>query len=199
MIQNYRDKVKRGQSYLLDGVTVWVERQTSKMEAMVCFNEARGLEDEYKNVKIADLKPTKKTGSSIKQVVKPVSKDEREYRESLNEFFDRVSLKIPFRCENCSKPLYAYNKKAKRSVCCHLLPKSIFKSIATDEANIVFMGADFIGCPCSCHDQYDSNADKRSTMPIYTVALHRFETDLKFKLTPQELKQAFTYLKIEWQ
>lgn len=146
-----------------------------------------------------ELKEAVKGRGTIKQVVKPVSPEERKRRETLDDFFDRMALTMPYNCMNCGKPLYAFTKKAKRSVTAHLLPKSIFKSIATDEANIVFMGADYIGCPCNCHDRYDANSDIRVTMPIYQVAKHNFETDLKFKLTPEELKQAYTYLKIEWQ
>ncbi len=192
-------KLKRGEEYLYNGEHVWVELQKSASEVLVCWSQGRDLSDRYDTVKIADLKPVNGSRGTIKQVVKPVSSEERKRRETLDEFFDRMGLKIPFHCQNCGKPLYAYSKKAKRSVSAHIFPKSIFKSIETDENNLLFMGADYIGCPCNCHDRWDSNSDIRVTMPIYQEALARFETDLKFKMNPEELKQAFTYLKIEWQ
>lgn len=192
-------KLKRGTEFIYQGEHVWIELQKSPTQAVVCWSEERGLHDKYEIVDISELKPVNQGYSSIKQVVRPVSPEERQRRESLDDFFDRMALTMPFNCMNCGKPLYANTKKAKRAVTCHLFPKSKFESIATDEANIAFMGADFIGCPCNCHDRYDANSDIRVMMPIYQVALERFETDLKFKMSPEELKFAFTYLKIEWQ
>lgn len=198
-MQTNNTKLKAGTEFNYHGETVWVEHDQENGNVSVCWNKARGLNDYYEVVKKDDLKPVNKGRSTIKQVVRPVSPEERAQRESRNEFFDRMALKVPFHCQNCGKPLHAYNKKAKRCVTAHILPKANFASIETDEANIFFIGADFIGCPCNCHDRWDMNVDIRITMNVYPIALDRFKNDLKFKLTPGELKQAYTYLNIQWQ
>lgn len=194
-------KVKRGTEFIViaTGMHVWFYILRPDQKYLVCLEKAMRNTDNYEVFGPEELKKPFQTGSSIKQVVRPVSPEERAQRESLDQFFDRMALTMPYNCMNCGKLLYSFTKKAKRSVTAHILPKATFKSIETDEANILFMGADYIGCPCNCHDRWDMNADIRVLMKIYPVALERFENNLKHKLTPGELKQAFTYLKIEWQ
>lgn len=188
-------KIKRGTDMIIIDTGEAVKFHIIDNNGLYLVKRADGSYDPFT---FDELKEARAPRQGIKQVVRPVSAEERQERETLDEFFDRMALKIPFNCQNCGKPLYAYTKKAKRSVTCHILPKAKFKSVATDENNIVFMGADYVGCPCNCHDRYDANSDIRVTMPIYDVALKTFYKDLKPKLTPGELKQAFTYLKIEW-
>lgn len=193
-------KVKRGTEFIVIATNehVWFEILRPDGRYLMCFSEARAITDSYDDFDKEELKQVNGSRSSIKQVVRPVSAEEKAHRESLNDFFDRMALTMPYNCMNCGKPLYASTKKAKRSVTAHILPKSIFKSIETDTANILFMGADFIGCPCNCHDRWDMNTGIRTKMNIYQLALERFENNLKHKLTPGELKQALTYLNIEW-
>ncbi len=193
-------KYKRGIELSANGIPVWVELDQNGDCVFVCYQKTRDVTkgDEFVWIEREALKVANKGRSTISSKPKVLTDTEKTDKQKLDEFYSRIALRMPYNCENCLKPLYAFNKTAKRSVTCHLLPKSIFESIATDPQNIVFMGADYIGCPCNCHDRYDSNVDTRIKMPIYKVALERFETDLKFKLTPRELKQAFTYLNIEW-
>lgn len=197
MIQNNPEKVKRGQSYLLNGETVWIERQMSKTEALVCFNEARGLEDRYETVKILELKPVKKSGSSIQAKPKKQTEKEKTDTQLMNEFFLSLHDKIPFNCTECGKPLYAINNFAKRAVCCHIIPKSLFPSVARNEDNIIFMGPGVLGI-CHDHDTYDSSVEKRVKMKVYPLALEKFN---KFKhlLNDKDYIDACDYLGIDWQ
>lgn len=188
-------KIKRGTEFIIIETGEVVKFHIIDPQGLYLVKRANGSFDPFTS---DELKESVKGRGTIKQVAKPVSSEERERRETLDEFFDRMALKIPFHCQNCGKPLYAYSKKAKRSVCAHILQKAIFKSVATNEDNILFMGADYIGCPCSCHDRYDMNAEIRSSMKIYPLVLERFEK-LKPFLTDKELVQAFTYLNIKWQ
>lgn len=150
----------------------------------------------YVTVHSDDLTEVLKQRSGLQAKPKVLTNENKTEKQILNEFFKRIALKIPFNCQNCEKPLYANNEFAKRSVCAHLLPKAIFKSVATDENNIVFLGPDLLGV-CNCHDRYDANVKIRIGMPIYQLALERFEI-LKEKLTGKELIQAYTYLGLEW-
>lgn len=193
-------KIKRGTELSLNGALVWCNLDQGGDCVFICHQKRMDVTkgDVFEWIPRDDLKPVKEVRAPIKKLAKNLSDEEIQNRANSNDFFDQMALKIPYYCENCGKPLYAFNKKAKRSVTAHILPKKIFKSIAIDPNNILFMGADYIGCPCNCHDRWDMNSDIRSKMPIYDMALGRFETDLKFKLTRTELKAAYTYLKIEW-
>ena len=142
-----------------------------------------------------DLIEAKTFGKPIKS--KPVTEAKKSKKSALDEFFDRVALKIPFNCENCSRPLYATTKFFKRCVSCHLLPKSDFPSIATNEDNIVFMGVSLLGI-CNCHSTHDEKgAEYRSKMPIYHTALERLPKLLPH-LTDKERMKVYTYLYLEF-
>lgn len=139
----------------------------------------------------------KKFGSSISSKPKTATPEQKQVACDLNSFFDSLADKIPFHCNNCGTPLYAYSKKAKRSVCAHIFPKATFESIKTNPDNILFMGADYIGCPCSCHDRWDMNIDIRKKLIVaYDIAVERFEI-LKPFMTPKEINKAYEYLGME--
>lgn len=143
----------------------------------------------------SDLRPLNRNKvSSISNKPKPLTEKAKSDTQAMNEFFD--SLVVPFNCQCCNKPLYAFSKVAKRSVSAHILPKANFESIKTNPNNIIFMGADYIGCPCSCHDRFDMNVDIRKSMPIYPLALERFEL-LKPHMTTAEVIEGYKYLGIE--
>lgn len=163
---------------------------------VVCADKSFGIGSTYHLVEAETLSEARKQGKSIKS--KPMNDAKKSEKQLMNEFFDRVALKIPYNCMNCGKALYAYTKVAKRAVSAHILPKAYFESIKMDEDNIMFLGADYIGCPCNCHDRYDASVEIRITMPIYDFALKQFYKSLKAKLTSEELKRAYDYLNIEW-
>lgn len=198
---NIPQKIKRGHAFYdtKKNKNVWVYTVRNYSEIVVCDSPDFNLTDTYYNVILSDLKVvSKKTGTSIKQVAKTVSDEEKQYKKDLNTFFDVQALKIPFHCMNCGKPLYASNKFAKRCITCHILPKADFKSIATDPNNIVFMGVGILG-GCDCHSIFDNcGAENRSKMKIYDLVLKRFEL-LKLKLTTKELIKACTYLNLNFQ
>lgn len=187
-------KLKRGQQFIYNGQTVYIELEKSFGNVLVCDNEERRLEDTYFEVKRSELEPMNKARTSIQAKPKVLTKSEKVSKDGLNEFFDRIALKIPFNCQECRRPLYAMNKFARRSVSCHILPKSQFPSIATNEDNILFMGADLLGI-CRCHDTFDSNIESRIRMKIYPIALKQF-TKFRHLLTDKELIKACKYLNI---
>ena len=157
------------------------------------------LTGEYKDFKPAELFRTGPViRSSISSSPKHLTEKQKSEKELMNEFFIKVGLKMPYNCMNCNKPLYASTQWAKRCCSAHILPKAQFPSVAMNEDNIVFMGADIIGV-CNCHDQFDRNGiEHRASMPIHQIALERFEL-LKPHLSSKELVSAYTYLNIQWQ
>lgn len=191
------DNIRRGENYLHDGTPVWIEHKINRFLALVCNTPQRELTDTYSEVRISELQPIGgKRGYTIKKQ-KPVTEAKNSFKKKLNTFFDNQGLKIPFNCQNCNKPLYAKNKFAKRCVTAHILPKSKFQSVATNEHNVIYIGAGVLGV-CFCHDNYDNKgAEDRAKMPIYNLVLERFEI-LKEFLTEKELIQAYTYLNIKW-
>src|ERR1700723_3552101 len=187
-------KPKRGQQFIYNGNPVWLEIIRPDGTLLVCDNEARNLEDNYFEVKLSDLKPVKEMRQGIATKNKPKSEKEKSESQKLNDFFDEMAKVIPFNCQSCGKPLYAYNKFAKRCCTAHILAKGLFPSIATNKDNIVFLGAGLLG-NCNCHDLFDGNIDSRIKLPIYKIALQRYEF-LKQLLTNKEIDMANKLLNI---
>jgi hypothetical protein len=190
-------KLRRGSEHYLNGKPVYIERDRGDGTLLISDSKQLRPEDNFWTVNKSDLKLTIKKGSSISAKPKPADEKQVKDHKDMNAFFDSLSDKIPFHCTNCRKPLYAFSKKAKRSVCAHIFPKAYFKSIATNPDNILFMGADYIGCPCPCHDYWDKNLDSRKKLTrAYDIAVKRLEL-LKPHMTPKEINMAYDYLGIQ--
>lgn len=186
-----KPKDKRGKQFIIveSGELVTLNRIKENGEYFCGYPNGN-----YASFDLSDLREAKPNKvSSISNKPKPLTEKAKSDTQAMNEFFD--SLTIPFNCQCCNKPLYAFSKVAKRSVSAHLFPKAHFESIKTNPDNIVFMGADYIGCPCSCHDRYDMNVDIRKSMPIYQIALERLEI-LKPAMPTAEIIEAYNYLGI---
>lgn len=106
--------------------------------------------------------PLKRT--PIKKVYKP-----KEVKiEGLNAWYLARSKEMTGKCQNCNKPSSARSSIYWRWSVCHILPKSLFPSVATHPLNNLEL------C-ISCHSQFDSNWLTASKMPIFLKAKHRFE------------------------
>lgn len=181
-------KLKRGSEHYLNGKPVYIERDRQDGTILISDSKMLRPEDNYWTILKSDLQL--KPGKPTLKVVK--STENSSEKKDLNAFYD--SLKIPFNCQNCRQPLYAFNKRAKRAVSCHIFPKSKFISIATDPDNIVFMGCDFVGSSCDHHTIWDYSVDNRKKMPIYDLAIKRYSESLKFRMTEKEIVMAEDYL-----
>jgi hypothetical protein len=189
-------KLKRGTEHKLNGSSVWVELDSGGDNVFICYQKTRDVTkgDTFEWVVREELTENKKYRTSeIKRTVNPGAEKINE-KAKLNEFYLQLSYDMPFNCQECGKPLYAYNTFAKRSVSAHILPKSLFPSIATNPDNIIFLGAGFLTI-CWCHDNYDNlGAKERSEMKIYPLVIERYQTKLKHLLTPAEQVKAEKYL-----
>lgn len=183
-------KIKRNTELIYNGETAYMERDREDGTALIRIGTM------FEDVDICDLKLAVKGRSGISNKSKVLNDKEKTEKQKLDEFYSRIALRMPYNCENCNQPLQAFNKFAKRSCAAHILPKSLFPSIATNEDNILFIGAGFLG-GCHCHDTFDSDANTRSKMKVFPIALERFEK-LKQYLTDKELIKGYTYLNLKW-
>lgn len=172
---------------------VWLYRIKSETGYLVstdpCFENANDMYE----VKLSDLKELhQKRSSNIKAKVKALSPEQKDDKKERDQFFE--SLTIPALCQECDKPLIAFNSFARRSVSSHILPKAYFKSVATNPLNIMFLGAGFLG-GCGCHGQWDTNIDNRIKMKVYDLAVKRFR-QFQHLLTQNELDNALDYLNL---
>ena len=146
----------------------------------------------YESFSPDELKLITKGKTPISKAPKKLTEKEKTDKQLMNDFFD--SLDCPPYCENCNAPLIAYTTFGKRSCCAHIVPKSIIESVKRHPANIMFLGAGYLG-GCDCHGIFDSSIDARKGMKIYPTALRRFEL-FKDDLTSSELITAYEYLGI---
>lgn len=183
-------KIKRGTKYIVIETGDEVTHDNITFEGLHLVNYPNG---NWHAFQYDELKPAPQKRTPISNKPKQLTTSEISDSKVMNNFFD--SLIIPFNCECCGKPLYAFTKVAKRSVSAHIFQKAHFKSIKMNKDNILFMGADYIGCPCNCHDRWDSNSDTRKSTAIYPLALERFEL-LKPHMTNAEILEAHKCLGI---
>jgi ribosomal protein S27E len=104
-----------------------------------------------------------------------------ETREELNAFFEshiKILNSKPTKCENCNTLLF----NPTSANIAHILPKSIFKSISTNNNNCMYL------C-LICHGNYDSSWDKAIKMQCFKKARE------KFKLFEQYIIEKRDYLK----
>jgi hypothetical protein len=122
------------------------------------------------------IAPIIATTTSVKVYKKPKRKAKPVDKE-LNTFFTyMMSQKYPI-CENCGAEniylLKEENKALWKSCMAHLFPKRHFESIKCHPLNILVLGSGYSGL-CNCHDNYDSNWHKASTMRVWHEVVLRF-------------------------
>lgn len=192
-------KLKRGtlihlKAEKIDGI---IERDRQDGTVLIKLPN-KPVEQQFFDTTIDNIAEVRKGFKTPVSKPKVLSSKEKTEKQLLNEFFDKVALRMPYLCDNCNKPLYAFNKFAKRSCSAHIFPKAQFKNIAMDEDNIFFLGPDLLGI-CDCHDSWDKKGvEHRKTMNVYHTGLWAFEA-LKHKMTDKEVIQAYTYLGLEWE
>lgn len=188
-------KIKRGTELSLNGTSVWCDLDSGGDCVFICYQKTRDVtkHDEFEWIPKADLKPAKKTGSTINNKPKKLTVKEKTDKELMNEFFLSLHPYIPFNCQNCNKPLYAYTNWAKRCISGHILPKAQFESVAIIKDNIMFLGSSLL-CICTCHNLWDDKgAEERKAMPVYQQAIDQFYT-YQHRLNDKDLIDAYEYL-----
>lgn len=194
-IPKVSDKIKRGTPF-----TVKATGEEGKFHILrpdgrylIWFPES----EDYRDFSKEELKEFNAPRASIRQVVKPVSDEEKKRRNDLNVFFASQALQIPDRCENCGERLHATDHLERRAMIAHILPKSPnsgFPEVAIHPQNKMFLGP-----RCGCHPAWDNgDSNDRKKMACYSIALERFEL-FKHLIPDNKLPKAYTYLGIKWQ
>lgn len=186
-------KHKRGNVFLnIDtGETVWLWHIQSQLTYVV--SDSPDMATVYE-CPAHSLKAVKKIGTGLVSKPKSLTNAEKSFKAELNVFFANQTLTMPFLCDNCNKPLKAFNAFERRCCLAHIVPKSKFKTVAIHPQNLLFLCA-----KDGCHSTWDdSDSEHRSKMNCYKLALERFE-QFKGILNQTELIRAYTYLNIKWQ
>lgn len=186
-------KLKRGTIYKLNGNPVFL--YFDKQDGTVVISDTKTFDNTW-IVELSELKPMVPGRQGISSKPKPLIEKKKTEKQLLNEFFDKMALKMGFLCMECNEPLHAFNKWAKRCSTAHVFAKADFPTLACNELNIVFLGSDITG-GCNCHFNMDNcGAEKRMIMKIYPLLLERFEL-LKPLMTHKEIYKAMTFLNIK--
>lgn len=131
------------------------------------------------------IKVGENKGKKVCQYCKPKSTDipkpayklkvhRKKKREGYSEFFDEaISLMMhsPF-CDNCGMTINVVYQPHHNIA--HILPKQRYKSVATNSHNIVFLCASKDGGP-ACHERFDNGYTSMMEMPVFALALKKFE------------------------
>lgn len=113
----------------------------------------------------------------IKSRIKNKKRFSNEQISSMRYFFEyHINKKWNPKCENCGYLLQDMNKKN----CAHILPKSIFKSVAVNLDNEMDLCSTFDreDGQMGCHERYDSSWEAARQMKVFSIAKQRY---LKFK------------------
>lgn len=193
-------KPKRGHPFIVKATKeiVYLNRVKENGLYFCSLDERQNVLSEYNDFRPEDLTNLKQISAPIRQVVKPVSEEEKKFRTDLTVFFASQILTMPERCENCNELLGAYNATTRKACIAHILPKGKnngnFKSVACHPLNRMFLGPF-----CGCHHKWDhAKAEERAKMPCYKIAIERFD-QFKDTMPGPEKIRAFTYLAIQWQ
>lgn len=88
------------------------------------------------------------------------------------EFFEEHVENIDY-CENCGWDLR--RSRSGKNVA-HILPKRIFKSVAKNDSNILYLCSTFDRADgkTGCHERFDSNWSNARGMAVWPLAVKRF-------------------------
>lgn len=77
-------------------------------------------------------------------------------------------------CENCGLDLS--RSRSGKNVA-HILPKSKFRSVATNDNNIMYLCTTFDRSDgqTGCHEMFDGSWERAKTMPVWELAKERVE------------------------
>ncbi|MEB0262884.1 hypothetical protein [Mucilaginibacter sp. 10I4] len=192
-------KLKRGSEHYLNGNPVYIERDRGDGTLLISDSKQLRLEDNFWTVNKSDLKIAIKYNTTLK-VVKLTPAKQKE-KDKYSDFYKSIAHKVTTKCQNCRIELFAFTNKQCLFVSAHIFPKNIFKSIATDPNNILFMGVQGNGmqCRCRCHTEWDATVENRISprfIHARNLALRAYNNHLKKKMTAKEVIMAEEYLGI---
>lgn len=120
------------------------------------------------------------------------TKPKASKRVDLVAWYEKKVSECDWICCECGKSCYSNNKDFRFAAQAHILPKSLFPSIATHELNHMCLGP-----VCGCHGKYDSNWANASKMKVWPEALDTMYVlipllpPVEYRKLPDIVKSAF--------
>lgn len=87
-------------------------------------------------------------------------------------------------CDNCGELIDHFSEEARHAAQAHILPKHLFRSVATHPLNRLHLGN---GWGCDCHSKYDHSFKTAQQMPVMAWALVLFQQFAE-EIAPGELR-----------
>lgn len=190
-----KPKPKKGAEFIITGSneSVWLFHISDPKTYTV--SKTKDFKKVF-NINPSKLRQAPKVRKPIGNKPKPLTKEEKQFKDDLNDFYYDASFEAPLACQECGTHLGSINDWEIRCCTAHILPKSKksgFPSVACNQANKLFLGKK----NCSCHTNYDEKgAEFRSKMKVYPVVLAAFEI-LKEDLSDHDIIRAKKYLNIK--
>lgn len=139
----------------------------------VCNYHKNMLEPSLKRSQLSSKKTQLK-----KSPLSKFSKTNKTKSKNYKGFFDKMILKLYDKpvCENCGCNINV-NYQPYHNIA-HILSKQIYKSVAEQEDNILFLCThkDHKDASTSCHADFDSSLKKRETMKVFPTAKERIKS-----------------------
>ena len=111
---------------------------------------------------------------------------EKEKRSELSEWFLERRKEMQGVCAECGKTTNRHSDKYFSWSVCHVVPKSLIKSVATHEHNWIEL--------CQLHHQtFDSTFDKAASMMCFGEVYQKFQL-FKNLIPPEELRKVNPHL-----
>ncbi len=119
-----------------------------------------------------------------KQIMQAQPEKENDKKE-LDKWFDDIEQAFFLNGAYCHECGAYISKKYARAATAHIIPKSIFKSVATHPNNFLILGAG-----CGCHHKWDNGG--MTEMNVFERAVNRFATFAHLVEEKHKLLHIFT-------
>lgn len=175
----------------------WFNNTRSDGMIIVCDSPNFKVTDNYYPVSPETLTQPLKQRTAIQSKPKTLTKVEKQFKAELNVFFASQTLIMPFICDECQQPLYAFTDQEKRCCIAHIVPKSNKQTVGFPTVAIHPQNRLFLCAKAGCHHKYDNaTAVERSKMHCYPLAIERFN-NFKDLIPEDKIEKAYTYLNIK--
>lgn len=141
---------------------------------------------EMMRIKIAKHKEKQKNQTQCRSLIHTRGNIETKETIDLNHWFEERRGEMTGCCVECGKTTNKKNDRYYRWSVCHIVPKSLIKSVATNEFNFIEL--------CQLHHQeYDNTFDRAAKMMCFGEIKNKFQL-FKHLIPTPELKKVNPHL-----
>lgn len=107
----------------------------------------------------------------MKKRTKLTTEKRKRERAGFSEFYrEHTEVAAKTFCDNCGRKL-----SGNVSEIAHILPKNVFKSVATHPLNVLYLCSNLTYGTDGCHDLYDSSWSVAKMMNVWPTAVERYK------------------------